>query len=303
MILSCKVAERTPFYLQISHYAVHRGYHCRKETGEKYEKHPDLIAEFAHLKNSRQRDRNIDNAAKWFGMTEDLDSAIGSLLDGVDALGIADNTYIVIVSDNGYEHWRGKQKQALRGKKWWIWDGGLRVPMFVRGPGIQGGTVHHTNVVHYDLLPTFLDLAGGNASQHPAPLDGISLTPLLMGMKTPGNLEDRSLYFHYPHYRTSLPGTAMIAKNWKVLHWYEDSDLPLLFNLTKDIGENHSVAKQKPKLHKKMYDQMMAYLKDVGGRIPAPNPNYDPKKLEAMVQADPEQRKAKKAKDALRPKR
>ena len=95
----------------------------------------------------------------------------------------------------------------------------------------------------------------------------------------------------------------MITKNWKVLHWYEDADIPLLFDLTADIGEIHSVAKQKPELHKKMVDQMMAYLKEVGGRIPAANPNYDPKKLEAMVQADSKMLKEKKAKDALRPKR
>ena len=65
----------------------------------------------------------------------------------------------------------------------------------------------------------------------------------------------------------------------------------------------HSLAKQQPKLHKKMFDQMMGYLKEVGARIPIKNPNYDPKKLEAMYQADPKSMKAKIAKAALRPKR
>lgn len=298
-----KVAKETPFYLQISHYAIHARSQCFPEAEAKYASHPRIIAEYADDKNKGRRKNNTSKLAKWFGMTEDLDRSIGRVLDEVDTLGIADNTYIVIVSDNGYQHWRADQQQALHGKKWWVWDGGLRVPMFVRGPGIKAGAVDHTNVVHYDFLPTFIELTGGNVSKHPATLDGISLKPLLMGKKTPDDLENRSLYFHYPHYRTSMPGSAMITKNWKVLHWYEDADVPLLFNLADDIGETKSVVKQHPELHKKMFDQMTGYLKKVGARIPEKNPNYDPKKLEAWYQADPKRLKQRDAKNALRPKR
>lgn len=298
-----KVAKDTPFYLQISHYAIHKSYRCFPESEAKYAKDPRIISEYADTKNESRRKDNISKLAKWFGMTGDLDSAIGRVLDEVDTLGISDNTYIVIVSDNGYQHWRADQQQALHGKKWWIWDGGLRVPMFVRGPGIKIASVNNTNVVHYDFLPTFIELAGGDVSKHPAILDGISLRPLLMGKKAPGNLENRSLYFHYPHYRASMPGSAMITKNWKVLHWYEDADIPLLFNLTEDIGEMKSVAKQHPKLHKKMFDEMMGYLKKVGARIPEKNPNYDPEKLEAWYQEDPKRLRERNAKNALRPER
>jgi arylsulfatase A-like enzyme len=272
-------------------------------TEEKYARHSRLVEEFADIKNEGRRKKNTSNLAKWFGMTDDLDHAIGRVLDEVDTLGIVDETYIVIVSDNGYQHWRADQKQALHGKKWWIWDGGLRVPMFVRGPGIKAGSVHFTNVVHYDFLPTFVELSGGDVSKHKATLDGVSIKSLLMGKKTPSNLADRSLYFHYPHYRTSLPGSAMITKNWKVLHWYEDADIPLLFDLKEDIGELTSVAKENPEIHRKMFDQMMGYLEKVGARIPATNPNHDPKKLDAWYQEDPKRLRERDAKNALRPKR
>jgi arylsulfatase A-like enzyme len=171
--------------------------------------------------------------------------------------------------------------------------------MFVRGPGIRPGSVSHTNVVHYDYLPTFVDLAGGDLDELQN-LDGVSLKPLLEGQDVP-ELETRNLYFHYPHYRTSLPASAMISGQWKVMHFYEEPDLPILFNLEADLGETDNVADEHPVVHQQLYSQMMAYLKRVGARIPAPNPNHDPEALREWYRADKKRWKDKIGRDEWRP--
>ena len=287
-----------PFYLQISHYAVHEGRESLDETRNKY---ANRIQQY-YAEGGRTADtiNPRQDPARWLAMADDLDTTIGMVLDKLDELGIAHNTFVIVVSDNGYRHWTADRPQPLRGTKWWLWDGGLRVPMFARGPGIEPGSVCHTNVVHYDYLPTFVDLAGGNADrlEH---LDGVSLEPLLLGRKPPPELEQRNLYFHYPHYRTSLPASAMISGQWKVMHFYEEPDLPILFNLEADLGETDNVAGEHPEIHRKLYDQLTAYLKQVGARIPAPNPNYDPDKLEEWYGADRKRLKDKQGKDEWRP--
>jgi arylsulfatase A-like enzyme len=290
---------RKPFYLHISHYAVHEGRESLDHTRDKYADDPRIRHYYEEAGETAETTNPRQDPARWLAMAEDLDTTIGTVLDKLDELGIADHTYVFVVSDNGYRHWTADQPQPLRGTKWWLWDGGLRVPMFVRGPGIEPGSVCHTNVVHYDYLPTFVQLAGGDIGklQH---VDGVSLNPLLEGREAP-QMETRNLYFHYPHYRTSLPVSAMISGKWKVMHFYEESDLPILFNLESDLGETDNVAGEHPEVHKKLYAQMTAYLKQVGARIPAPNPNHDPDKLEVWYGADKKRWKDKVGKDEWRP--
>jgi hypothetical protein len=87
---------------------------------------------------------------------------------------------------------------------------------------------------------------------------------------------NRNLYFHYPHYRSSVPHSVVISGSSKVIHFYERPDIPMLFDLSGDMGEVHNIAKQYPEKHKQLYDEMMRYLKVVGARFPKVNPDYDP---------------------------
>ena len=96
-----------------------------------------------------------------------------------------------------------------------------------------------TKVVHYDYLPTLVDLAGGSASSL-GRIDGVSLKPLLQGRDPGPALTDRALYFHYPHYRTSLPSSAIVYDGWKCLHFYETPGLKLLFDLERDLAEKRT---------------------------------------------------------------
>ena len=136
-----QVEKSNPFYLQISHYAMHAGYECLDKTREKYMNHP-LVQEW-YKKNNKHPDtvNQGDDPAIWLGMGEDLDGRIGAVLDKLRELGIEDNTYVIVVGDNGYRHEEVEiipdYKQPLHATKWWLWDGGIRVPMIVKGPRDQ----------------------------------------------------------------------------------------------------------------------------------------------------------------------
>ena len=147
--------------------------------------------------------------------------------------------------------------------------------MVVKGPGIKAGSVFTENVVNYDLMPTFVDLAGGDPAKL-KDIDGVSLVGYMRGEKTDNAFKNRSLYFHYPHYRTTMPHSAIVSGTHKLIHFYERPDIPMLFDLSVDEGEVNNIAKTYPNEHKKLYDEMMRYFKQVGARIPKMNPDYDP---------------------------
>ena len=269
----------TPFYLQISHYAMHAGRECLHETRNKYVNHP-LVQAWYERNNRRPETitRNADPAI-WLGMGEDLDGRIGAVLDRMADLGIADNTYVIVVGDNGFRHdelvdLRPDLTQPLHARKWWLWDGGLRVPMIVRGPGIQPGSVFEGNVVNYDFLPTFVEWAGGDPGDL-EDIDGVSLAGFMAGAEPSDAFLNRDLHFHYPHYRNSVPHSAMISGRHKVVHFYDSPDIPMLFDLSVDIGEVSNIAQDEATRHEQMHRRMMGYLKSVEARFPKPNPAYD----------------------------
>ena len=274
-----QVKADNPFYLQISHYAMHSGRECLDKTREKYLKHPLVQAWFEENGKDPDKVTRKDDPANWLAMGEDLDGRIGAVLDKLKELGIEENTYIVVVADNGYRHEELQLQpgiaQPLHASKWWAWDGGLRVPMIVKGPGIKSGSAFAGNVVNYDFLPTYFEWAGGDAKELQN-IDGVSLAPYMAGEEPDESFLNRKLYFHYPHYRTSVPHSAMISGPNKVMHFYEFPDIPMLFNTSKDIGEVSNIAAENPELHKKMFDEMMGFFKEVDARIPKVNPNYNP---------------------------
>ncbi len=269
-----------PFYLQISHYAMHEGRDCLPETREKYAKHPTLQA---YYKTQTKKLSLKNDPATWLGMGEDLDGRIGAILDKLQKLGIRDNTYVIVTADNGYRHsFFPGLEQPLHAAKWWAWQGGLRVPMIVTGPGIQGSSVCHNNVVNYDFLPTFVEWAGGDPRKL-KDIDGVSLAGIMRGGESEPKFRDRFLYFHYPHYRTSMPHSAIVSGNMKVMHFYEAPDVPMLFDLN-DEREVKNIALQSPEVHQKLHGEMMRYFKEVGARIPKLNPNYNPAAYEKSDQ-------------------
>jgi len=263
------VKERKPFYLQISHYATHAFYQSRPETLAKVQKDP------VFQKAKGLAPKELQTAQLCAAMCEDLDTAIGLVLKKIEDLGIAKNTYVVFTADNGYKAWN-EGYEPLRGGKWWLWEGGICVPMIVRGPSVPAGSRCNVNVVNYDFLPTFADLAGA-ASHVPNEVDGVSFKALLLGQPVDESYVNRPLFFHYPHYRVSPPASAIIAGQGKLLHYYEWPDKEFLYNLKTDLGEKHNLAIAHPEEAAQMARQLMNQIKAVGGYLPKPNPNADPK--------------------------
>ncbi len=273
-----QVEAKKPFYLQISHYAMHAGFECLAETREKYAKMPEMQAYYKKVgKTAETIQRSHRDPATWMGMGEDLDGRIGAVLDKIEELGIEDSTYVIMTSDNGYRHFFYHDlglTQPLHSGKWWVWQGGIRVPMVVRGPGIEAGTVCNENVINYDFMPTFYEWAGGN-SKKLKNIDGVSLARLMEGEKAIEKFRNRNLYFHYPHYRTSMPHSAIVSGTKKVMHFYERPDIPMLFVLSADEREVMNLATKYAETHEKLFDEMMRYFKETGARLPKSNPDYD----------------------------
>ena len=271
-----QVKAKKPFYLQISHYAMHAGSECLNSTREKYVKHPLVQAYYQKVGKTKDTINRKQDAAIWLGMAEDLDGRIGAVMDEIKRLGIEDNTYVIVVADNGYRHkFYPGLAQPLHAAKWWVWQGGIRVPMIVKGPGIKAGSTFKENVVNYDFLPTFVDWAGGDSSTL-TDIDGVSLAGFMRGEKPTDKFKNRRLYFHYPHYRTAMPHSAIVSGTHKVMHFYEAPDVPMLFDLRADEGEVVNIAVQNYVEHKELHGQMMGYFKKVGARIPKKNPDFDP---------------------------
>lgn len=289
-----QAGQGNPFYLQISHYAMHAGQECLDETLEKYLQHPLVKAWYAKEKKDPATVRRNDDPAIWLGMASDMDGRIGAVIERAQELGIAENTYFIVVGDNGYRHGEllldEENTQPLHAEKWWLWDGGIRVPMIVKGPGIAGGSSFKGNVVNYDFLPTIVDWAGGDpdAIQY---IDGVSLAPYLAGKQPGGKFLNRNLYFHYPHYRSGVPTSAMISGTKKIMHFYERPDIPMLFDLSVDMGEVSNIAREDPQTHERMFKQMMSYLVQVGARFPKKNPDFDMELYRADPKTDRERLK------------
>ncbi|MCX6855627.1 MAG: DUF4976 domain-containing protein [Verrucomicrobia bacterium] len=107
-------------------------------------------------------------------------------------------------------------------------------------------------------------------------IDGVSLRPILEGK---GDLPERALCWHYPHYgnQGGAPGAAIRRGDWKLIHWFEN-DRYELYNLSTDIGETTNLAEKEPERTKALRTELQAWQKDVGALMPTKNPAFDPEK-------------------------
>lgn len=148
-----------------------------------------------------------------------------------------------------------------------LWQGGIRVPMIVKGTDIRAGSVSTANVVTYDLLPTFFEWAGGEPTDL-TDVDGVSLKGLLEGEAPTQAFLNRSLYFHYPHYRAAIPLSVVIKGDHKLIYSYDAtirtdisvSDPRMLFDLATDPGEFHNITPSNVDLATSLYADLDQYL-------------------------------------------
>ena len=131
------------------------------------------------------------------------------------------------------------------------------------------------NVVGYDFLPTFVDLAGGSVEKL-RDIDGATITPLLKG-KGDRKLAKRFLYFHYPHHRNTAPHSVVLQGDLKYFRFYEQPGSHYLYNLKYSIGETENIAAQNKTVVARFAKEMDRYHTAIKACLPKPNPDPDPK--------------------------
>lgn len=210
---------------------------------------------------------------------ETLDRAVGRLLSKIESLGLADRTIVVFTSANGGPHvpessgTPATHNAPFRTGKGFLHEGGLRVPLLVRWPGVVGsGRVCDTPVVITDLAPTLLEAARIDPAKAVGPLDGVSLSGLFRGEEPP----DRRLCWHVPHSTNQggRPAGAIRDGHWKLIEQFEDGSLEL-YDLAADVGETRNLAAAQPARAESMLAQLKGWRARVGARMPTPNPDYD----------------------------
>ena len=249
-----------PFFLQMSYHALHRPENALKGTRDFYAK-----------QTPGRMHSDVDRAA----ITTDLDTGVGRLLADIERLGLTGKTYVIYMSDNGGGGGRGGLRPLTAGKGG-VWEGGIRVPLIVRGPGIAANSWSHQRVVGYDFLPTFCRWAGVKTAL-PRGLEGGDFSHLLTGSTEPVMRAREELVFHFPHYQGDTPHSAILLGNFKLLKFYETGERQL-FDLDKDLAERTNLAATQPELATKLEQCLAQYLKEVGAAMPKPNPSYDPAK-------------------------
>jgi arylsulfatase A len=251
-----------PFFLQVSHYSVHIWHDSFKKTREKYRKLPRgsrcLDRDYVPEEQITEEDFKHNWILNYAAMIDDTDATFGELLKTVDDLGIADNTYVVFTSDNG----GGVRGNApLRGAKADLTEGGIRVPLVVRGPRIPKRGYCNVPVTGWDFLQTFYDLAGGTKAL-PDELDGGSLKEVFEnGDKGKVVRNTEALIFHFPWYNGE-PESAIRVGDYKLLKNL-DTRKTELYKVSEDISEKNDLLSQMPELASTLDDQLTSYLKSV----------------------------------------
>lgn len=260
-----------PFFLYLSHYFVHDPIHSRCRW--LIDKYRDRLPSDA-----------ADIRASYGAMVETLDHLVGRVVEAIERTGLSERTLIVFTSDNG-GHPQYTSNAPLRGSKWNLYEGGIRVPLIASWPGTLPTAAQCDAVVHgCDLFATFGEVADGVVPAHEH--DSTSLLPLLR--ETTLAVESkRSHVWHFPYYhpesrfeqaparigvgdfRTSrtVPHSAIRRGDWKLLHFYED-DRVELYNLRSDLAEQHDLAAEHPAQAAALRMELADYLSRVDARLP-----------------------------------
>ena len=274
--IEAKAKAGQPFYIQMSHYGGRDLADARESTHR-------IVSGWAA--SHGRDDREIGVAAVIY----DMDITIGMILDKVDELGIADETYVFYTTDHGTP---GSGNHPLTRGKGTVWEGGLRVPLFFRGPGIEPGSVSRVRTTGMDLVPTVADLAGV-ADKLPRDVEGGSLAAVLTGNGRGAVSRPREeIVFHFPHYDFDPlgPASAILLDDYKLIRFYEDLAKPRLFNIVDDPYERNDLSPTMPERADALERLLDAYLASVDAELPSINADFDPNQEVSRTQRGRQQR-------------
>jgi len=258
-----------PFFLYLPHFAVHIPLQAKKQ----------LIARY----QAKVRPENPQRDPVYAAMIHSVDAAVGLLMQRLAGLSIAGRTVIFFTSDNGGLIYEGARKvpvtsnAPLRAGKGHVYEGGIRVPLIVSGPGVRAGVTSSVPATSQDYLPTILELAGVRLPAERT-IDGRSLVPVL---RQSSGVKRGALYWHYPHYSNQggVPAGAVRQGDFKLIEFYEDGRLEL-YNLKDDLGERSNLVRRLPKKTAELHALLKRWRASVNAVMPSPNPAYDPAKAD-----------------------
>ena len=267
-----------PWALYLTHFAVHTPLDAKRELVAKYTaKEKGILHQHVAMAT----------------MIQAVDDGVGKIRRTLDQLGLASSTVVLFSSDNG-GFGPATDMQPLKGYKGTYYEGGIRVPLFVKWPGVvQVGSTSHEPVTGVDLYPTICDIAGIPLDGQQV-VDGISLVPILRGEKS--TLGERPIYWHFPAYLQSYqvwneqrdplfrsrPCSIIRIGDWKLHQYFEDGGLEL-YNLRDDIGETRNLAATRADRTQQLLRQLETWRRQLAAPVPTKlNPQYD---SEAAAQA------------------
>ena len=265
---ACRFIEKNrdkPFFLYLPHHAVHMPLQAKEAA----------IEECRGRVKAGMRHTNPTYAA----MIRSLDESVGRIAAKLAELKLSDRTAIVFTSDNGGLLGNARSPVTsnvpLRAGKGSSYEGGVRVPLIVKWPGVApAGAVCDEPVISVDFYPTILEMASVKG-KHDEAVDGTSLVPLLRNPKE--NLSRDSIYWHYPHYHPggATPYGAVRQRDWKLIEFYEDMHVEL-YRIGADIGEKKDLSEEMPEKRDELRKALHEWRKRVGAQMPVANPDFVP---------------------------
>ena len=269
-----ETSKSRPFFLYLAHYAVHTPIEAK----------PDMASRF----RGKVRPGQAHSHPEYAAMIQSVDESVGRVLRKLEELNLVNDTIVIFNSDNGGVVGRRHitSNEPLREEKATLYEGGIRVPLIVRWPGVvKSDTVSDAPVISTDFFPTMVEMSGLPAPARGA-VDGVSLVPLL---KQQGGLQRSSIYWHYPHYNfhqpliPTRPSGAIRKGDFKLIEFYEDGFVEL-YNLREDISERKNLARALPEKAAELRRDLDAWRRSVGAQMPVAAPeNYDPAKTDEWM--------------------
>ncbi len=262
-----KKSKDRPFFIHLSHYAVHIPLDTTAELQKKYE--------------NKKKVKGYPCNPTYAGLLEEVDQSVGQLMAALDELGLADDTVVVFTSDNGglISRYNGGEictsNLPLRSEKGSLYEGGVRVPLIIRWPQhVPQNSTSSEPTISIDFYPTFLELGGVKNFQKQV-LDGKSLVPIMSNPKD--QLKREALFWHYPHYHHSRPASAIRLRDWRAIEFFDTGKIEL-YNLKKDIGEKNNLADKMPEKVAEMRERLQQWRSEVCAQMPQRNPAFNPKR-------------------------
>lgn len=271
--LKAPIARKQPFYLYMSHYAVHSPYSDDKRFSQKYRGKPD-----AQLKAGLN-----ESEARYAAIVEGMDKSLGDLMDFLQQHPeTAANTIILFMSDNGGQGLNNvrqgvanrDQNYPARAGKGSAFMGGVREPMMVYWPGVtQGGTENDQRVIVEDFYPTILEMAGVTDYKTRQTVDGQSF---VQALKQPGYRKDRTLYWHFPNLWGETQDkeegygaySAILKGDYHLIYVWETGRLHM-YNVKEDIGEQNDLSAQQPDKVQELARELSDYLRGMDAQRPS----------------------------------